>query len=122
MIKAVVGKKTYDVWMEMLKVLVPYGRTHRLSVVIASMLLYAQDIANQKANNNSKAEELSDIFESAYDKSVEDDIEDLLSMAESIMKDAGVKFKRTSRRGQGCSVAEEAVYEFLKWEDMPWES
>jgi hypothetical protein len=40
-----VGEKTYSVWVEMLRTLVPEGRTHRLSVVIAGMLQYTLEIA-----------------------------------------------------------------------------
>ena len=47
-IKTVVGAKVYAVWLEMLRRLVPYGRTHRLSVLIASMLQVAVEIANEK--------------------------------------------------------------------------
>ena len=35
----------YDVWVAMLKGLVPDGRTHRLSVLVATMLAYASSIA-----------------------------------------------------------------------------
>jgi hypothetical protein len=41
----VVGEKAYSVWVEMLRTLVPEGRTHRLSVVIAGMLQYTLEIA-----------------------------------------------------------------------------
>jgi hypothetical protein len=37
----VVGEKVYNVWVDMLHELVPEGRTHRLSVVVAGMLEYA---------------------------------------------------------------------------------
>ena len=33
----VVGKETYSVWVDMLRTLVPGGRTHRVSVVVAGM-------------------------------------------------------------------------------------
>ena len=36
-----VGKEMYSSWILMLKNLVPRGRTHRLSTVIAGMLYYA---------------------------------------------------------------------------------
>jgi len=65
MLQEVVGAKVYGVWMDMLKRLVPSGRTHRLSVVVASMLQYAQDLAHKKAESNSKAKQLSAIFEEA---------------------------------------------------------
>ncbi|MDH3443799.1 MAG: hypothetical protein OEN50_07750 [Deltaproteobacteria bacterium] len=37
----VVGADTYAVWVCMLRELVPDGRTHRLSVILAGMLQYA---------------------------------------------------------------------------------
>ena len=44
-LQEVVGEKTYSVWVEMLRELVPDGRTHRLSVVVAGMLHHALEIA-----------------------------------------------------------------------------
>ncbi len=48
----VVGKETYVVWVDMLHELVPDGRTHRLSVVIAGMLHYATAIAEKSMKMN----------------------------------------------------------------------
>lgn len=44
-LKEVVGNEVYNVWLKMHKKLVPDGRTHRLSVLVASMLAYASSIA-----------------------------------------------------------------------------
>lgn len=55
MIKEVVGSKTYSVWTDMLKRLVPGGRTHRLSIVAAGMLQVAYEIAGEKEKSNVKA-------------------------------------------------------------------
>lgn len=122
MIEAVVGKKVYNTWIDMLKQLVPNGRTHRLSVVVASMLQYAQQIAFEKEKSSLKARKLSELFEAAYDNYVEGDITDILSITESLLKDAKVKFKRANSRGDGYSIAEDAVHHYLHWEDMPWEN
>ncbi len=122
MIEAVVGKKIYNTWIDMLKKLVPHGRTHRLSVVIASMLQYTQQVAYEKEKSNSKARKLSELFEVAYDNYVEGDITDILSVTETLLKDAKVKFKRANSRGHGYSIAEEAVHHYLHWDDMPWKS
>ena len=121
MIKDVVGSKNYNVWVEMLKRLVPYGRTHRLSVVVAGMLQVAHKIAQEKERSNAKAKELSAIFESAYEHGDEKRIEPLLKVTEQFFKDAGVRCKRVNSRGIGYSIAKEAVNEFLNWETMPWE-
>ena len=44
-LREIVGDSVYDVWVAMLKKLVPDGRTHRLSVLVASMLAYASNDA-----------------------------------------------------------------------------
>jgi ribosomal protein L22 len=121
MIKDVVGSKNYNVWVEMLKRLVPYGRTHRLSVVVAGMLQVAHNIALEKERPNAKAKKLLGIFESAYENDEESGIEPLLNVTEQLFRDAGVRFKRVNSKGKGYSIAEEAVDQFLNWEAMPWE-
>ena len=122
MIEKVVGKKVYSVWIDMLSRLVPHGRTHRLSVLIASILQCAQEIAYDKSNTNENANKLNDIFETAYEDYVEGDTDSMLQLAESLLLDAKVKFRRINSRGSGYSIAENAVHEYLHWEDMPWES
>ena len=44
----VVGADTYEVWVSMLRKLVPDGRTHRLAVMLAGMLQYAVVMAAAK--------------------------------------------------------------------------
>jgi len=122
MIKDVVGSKNYNVWMEMLRRLVPYGRTHRLSVVVASMLQVAYEIAQEKEESNAKARKLFSIFESANEHDDENGIKPLLKITEQVFKDAKVGFKRVNRKGSGYSIAEEAVNEFLNWDAMTWEA
>ena len=118
-IKTVVGAKVYAVWLEMLRRLVPYGRTHRLSVLIASMLQVAVEIANEKEQSSAKARELVEAIELVFED--EDGEREILRMIEELFKDAGVKFKRVSSRGERYSIAEDALYQFIHWEDMPWE-
>jgi len=122
MIKDVVGSKNYSVWLGMLKRLVPYGRTHRLSVVVASILQVAYEIAQEKEKSNAKARQLSSIFESAGEQNEENGIKPLLKITEQLFKDAGVGFKRANRKGSSYSIAEEAVHQFLNWDAMPWET
>jgi hypothetical protein len=122
MIRDVVGSKNYNVWLEMLRRLVPDGRTHRLSVVVASMLQVAYEIAQEKEGSNSKARQLFSIFQSAYDHDDENGMKPLLEITEQVFKDAQVGFRRVNRKGSGYSIAEEAVNEFLNWDAMPWEA
>jgi hypothetical protein len=120
MLKGVVGAKTYHVWLEMLRYLVPYGRTHRLSVLVAGMLQYALHVSHEKARSSARARRL-------YEKLTPDceDYEEhfasIVELAESLFEDAGVGFKRMNRKKQSYSIAEDAAYEFLNWENMPWE-
>jgi len=121
MMKEVVGAKIYNVWLDMLKSLVPHGRTHRLSVLVAGMLQYAQEVAYKKAESNSKARKLAESFESAFESSDEEYLDKIIEIAENLFEDAGVRYKRKNRKGESYSIAEEAAYEFLNWENMPWE-
>ena len=98
MIKEVVGSKNYSVWLGMLKRLVPHGRTHRLSVVVASMLQVAYEIAQEREESNAKARQLSSIFESASEHDEENGIEPLLKITEQVFKDAGVGVKLLAHR------------------------
>jgi hypothetical protein len=122
MIKDVVGVKIYNVWIDMLKRLVPNGRTHRLSVVVGGMLQFTYEVASEKAESNSKARKLYDHFQAAYECSDEEYVDEIIDIVENLFKDAGVEYNRQSRRGESYSIAEEAVNEFLRWENMPWES
>ena len=122
MIKAVVGAKVYNVWLDMLKCLVPHGRTHRLSVLVAGMLQYAYDAAYKKAESNPKTRKLVETFEYAFDSSENEYIDTIIELAESLFENAGVRYKRRNRKGKSYSIAEDAAYEFLNWENMPWES
>ena len=66
----VVGKETYSIWVDMLRELVPDGRTHRLSVVIAGMLQYALDksvkIKHRNEEEHSVAMSLIDADDAGY--------------------------------------------------------
>lgn len=122
MIKKVVGLKVYNVWLDMIRRLVPGGRTHRLSVVIAGMLQYALEVSHEKEASNAKAKKLSDLFESVFDYYDDNDIDPAIELAEKLLMDAGVNYERMNSRGDSYSIAEEAVREFLVWENMPWKS
>jgi len=62
------------------------------------------------------------IFERAYEHDEESGINPLLAVTEKLFEDAGVRFKRVNSKGKGYSIAEEAVYQCLNWESMPWEA
>jgi hypothetical protein len=117
----VVGKETYDVWVDMLRELVPDGRTHRLSVVLAAMLHYASVIAEgldeDKLEEGSAALSLIDANEGGPDE-VRSELHDVVRR---LFQDAGVTFDRISKRGEPYSIADEAYNEYCSWYDYPWE-
>jgi hypothetical protein len=118
----VVGEKTYSVWMDMLRTLVPDGRTHRLSVVIAGMLQYtfkiAEDIKNKNEERHSVAMSVIDAAESGNP----DDIKGLIhDVVVQLFDDAEVAYERISKRGEPYSIADEVYNEFASWFDYPWD-
>lgn len=46
----------------------------------------------------------------------------LLPLIDQLFADAGVSYQRTNARGRGYSMADEIIYEYVQWYDMPWES
>lgn len=117
----VVGKETYDVWVDMLRELVPDGRTHRLSVVIAGMLHYATVMAERfdedELEEGSVALSLLNANEGDPDQ-VKGELHDVVKR---LFADAGVTFDRVSSRGDSYSVADEAYNEYFSWYNYPWD-
>lgn len=124
-LQEVVGKETYDVWVNMLRELVPDGRTHRLSVVIAGMLQYAtaiaegmiDDIEDEELEEDSVAMSLVNANEGDPDQVKEE----LHYLVKCLFTDAGVTFDRISKRGDSYSVADEAYNEYFSWYNYPWD-
>ena len=118
----VVGKETYAVWVDMLRELVPDGRTHRLSVVVAGMLEYAVDksmqIKRRNEEEHSVAMSLIDANEAGYPEAIKELIHDIV---DRLFKDADVKYERVSKRGERYSIADEIYNEFSGWYDYPWD-
>lgn len=118
-LQEVVGPQTYTTWVEMLRRLVPDGRTHRLAPLVAGMLQYATAVALESAGENEVGMGLQEATE-AYDPDEAGKL--LLPFIGQLFSDAGVSYQRTNARGQGYSIAEEIVREYVSWFDMPWES
>jgi len=120
-LRNVVGDATYEVWVSMLRDLVPSGRTHRLAPLIAGMLQYGVSRALKSKERNVEGTEAWCLV--AATECVDPDeagefINDLLLR---IFKDARVKADRQTAQGIGYSIIEEAIQEFVRWEYMPWE-
>ena len=118
----VVGEKTYSVWIDMLRTLVPDGRTHRLSVVIAGMLQYTFEMAEKMTDKN---EDVHSVAMSVIDAADTADLDQIKALIDGVIvrlfDDAGVAYERISKRGEHYSIAEEAYREFASWFDYPWD-
>ena len=116
----VVGKQTYEVWVEMLRELVPDGRTHRLSVVIAGMLQYATTIAEKLNENELEEDSVASSLINANAMDPDQLKRELHDVVKKVFRDAGVAFDRVSKRGDPYSIADEAYNEYFRWYDYPW--
>jgi hypothetical protein len=118
----VVRKETYIVWVNMLRELVPHGRTHRLSVVIAGMLQYTFEIAERIENKNEDEHSVAMSVIDAAEAGNPDDIKSLIhDIVAQLFEDANVAYARVSKRGEPYSIADEAYNEFASWFDYPWD-
>lgn len=117
----VVGEETYDVWVDMLRELVPGGRTHRLSVVVAGMLHYATAIAENMAEDELEEDSVALSLINANEMGPDEVKDELHDVMKRLFKDAGVTFDRVSKRGEPYSVADEAYNEYVGWYDYPWD-
>jgi len=118
----VVGKETYGVWVDMLRELVPDGRTHRLCVVIAGMLEYAVNKSMQIEHRSEEEHSVAMSLIDATDTSDPDSIKELIhDVVDRLFKDAGVEYERVSKRGEHYSIADEIYSEFSGWYDYPWD-
>ena len=118
-LRQVVGSVKYTTWVDMLRRLVPDGRTHRLAPLVAGMLQYATLLANDMNNEEPVVQRLQEAAE-AYDPEEAKPL--LLPVIDQLFADAGVSYQRTNARGRGYSIADEIIYEYVQWYDMPWES
>lgn len=121
-LRVIVGDDAYEACVDMVRVLAPDGRTHRLGPFVAAILRYASTIGFQGASGSSDPGSVAHsllVAEEAVDP--EDAGGELLDVVESLFADAGVEHERVNRRGEPYSVADAAIYEFVHWHDMPWE-
>ena len=117
----VVGKEIYTAWVEMLHRLVPDGRTHRLSVVIAGMLQYALVLAEELDEDGLEEDSVALSLINANEMSPDEIKDELHDVVKRLFKDAGVTFDRLSKRGEPYSIADEVYNEFFSWFNYPWD-
>lgn len=120
---AVVGDDVYGIWVEMLSRIGPNARTHRLAVVVASMLQHAASVASEarrrrRGRNASSDQEL---LIALQEPEPGGENEELAEAIVQLFDDAGVPHSRTNQRGDEYSIVDASIEEFVRWFDMPWE-
>ena len=121
MIKEILNQSEYEFLLELLKTLVPEGRTHRLAVFVAGCYHYIHHIADQKQKGNPTAERFTELADSLINDYNEDAHIELEKSLKSLFGDANVKFIRTNSRGDSYSIIDNTMEEFISWFNMPWE-
>ncbi len=117
-----VGPQVYQTWVDMLKTLVPDGRTHRLSLVVAAMLQYALAMAENKRYDEVDEQSVIQSLLDSTEVSDSSEVKALLHDAVvQLFKDARVEYSRTSSRGHSYSITDGAYEEYIHWFSMPWE-
>jgi len=119
----VVGDNVYGIWVEMLSRIGPNARTHRLAVVVASMLQHAASMASEARTRHRgrDAGADQDLLIALQEPEPGGDNEELAELIVQLFDDAGVPHSRTSRRGDMYSIVDASIEEFVRWFDMPWE-
>jgi hypothetical protein len=117
----VVGKEAYTAWVDMLRELVPDGRTHRLSVVIAGLLQYATAVAEKLDDDELEEDSVALSLINANEMDPDQLKGELHDVVKRLFKDADVAFDRVSKSGDRYSIADEAYNEYFSWFDYPWD-
>ena len=120
-LRPIVGDACYEVWLEMLRRLVPSGRTHRLGTFVAGMLQYASDVANEQEQDPQEGTTAWLLLEAAEEGDPSEAIYALAPVIETLFHDAGVEYGRRNSKGHAYSIVDGVVEEYVCWYNMPWE-
>jgi hypothetical protein len=122
-LESLVGSDVYRVWVAMLSRVGPDGRTHRLAVLIASMLQHASCVASERGKRHRELGTIGDreLLIALQVPEPGGENEELKAVVVRLFDDAGVPHSRTNRRGDEYSIIDASIEEFIRWFDMPWE-
>ena len=120
--KELIGEQTYTAFIQMLKAIGPYARTHRIAVVFAAMLQYALSQATPDPIEGTLGDALLQLGENPWDIDEQaDEYKIVFDLIDVICKEAGMRNKRVNSRGTRYSIAESAIDEYIAWYNMQWE-
>ena len=120
--KEIIGDQQFLSFLALLRNIGPEARTHRISVVIASILRFAVNQLQQDCEDDSLAQALLTLDEEPYlAHEQSDEYEMVFDLIDGLCNEAGMMNERESARGEGYSIAENAILEYAAWYNMPWE-
>ena len=120
--KEIVGAQSYATFLSMLTEIGPDARTHRISVVIAAMLRFAQSLLPVDCEDGTLAHALVTLEEEPYNVDEESEAyEMVIDLIDELCDEAGMRNLRESSRGESYSIADNAIAEYTGWYNMPWE-
>ena len=120
--KEIIGAQAYETFLRMLTEIGPDARTHRISVVIAAMLQFARSMLPADCDDVTLAQALVTLEEEPYlvsEKS--DEYEMVFDLIDKLCDEAGMQNLRESSKGGAYSIADDAIAEYTRWYNMPWE-
>ncbi len=121
-LKDIIGEQQFKSFLEILKDIGPNARTHRITVVIASILRFAVNQLPPDCNDGTLSQALITLDEEPYlVHEQSDEYELLYDLIDSLCTEAGIQNERESSRGVSYSIAENAILEYAAWYNMPWE-
>ncbi len=120
--KEIIGEQHFLSFLFFLKEIGPDARTHRLCVVIASILRFAVKQLPAHCEEGTLSQALITLNEEPYlAQEQSDEFELVFGLIDGLCNEAGILNGRVSARGENYSIAENAILEYAAWYNMPWE-
>ena len=120
--KEIVGDQHFSSFLTLLKEIGPDARTHRISVVIASILRFAVNQLPPECEDGSIAQALLGLDEEPYlAHEQSDEHEMVFDLVDGLCSEANMMNERESTRGEVYSIAENVILEYAAWYNRPWE-
>jgi len=117
--RQIIGEGLFGSFLELLTEIGPGSRTHRISVVIAGILRFALGKTTDDYEKGSLAEALVVLDEEPYSDGEE--YRRVVELIDHMCQESGMTNYRATTRGSEYSIAENAIAEYCRWYNMPWE-
>ena len=120
--KEIVGDQHFSSFIALLREIGPDARTHRISVVIASILRFAVNRLPPECEDGSIAQALLILDEEPHlTQEQSDEYEMVFDLVDGLCSEANMMNERESARGEDYSIAENVIIEYAAWYNLPWE-